>query len=258
MSEFIPEKLFVEYKDGVQKDKPKEGRKYTLTHSDITADLFLTVGKNYDYEKTNEIRDEVIAEWIKKDGKDILNVNLQISIDSLFLKTRIRDKIFRQELPLALEAIVYGDKDFLNSNKNLYQSKIIVNFNSQIPDFEAVEEWGTISDYTLNREKQTSNNDNILYGKNLRSEALVSTLLTLLSTYIRTEINLNFGLEAVYCNKEIDIIDTKKNMSYDYNTDEFEVVVGVKVGKPIPLKNNFQITLIIKDNGVKVKESKKI
>ena len=44
MSKFIPEKLFVEYKDKVDIDTKNKDRKYTLTHSDETADLFLTIG----------------------------------------------------------------------------------------------------------------------------------------------------------------------------------------------------------------------
>ena len=89
MSKFIPEKLFVEYKDKVDIDTKNKDRKYTLTHSDETADLFLTIGKKYDYEKTNETRDEVLAEWKVVDGRDILSVYLQVSLDSSLNKTII-------------------------------------------------------------------------------------------------------------------------------------------------------------------------
>ena len=43
-------------------------RKYTLTHSDFTGDLFLTIDKDYDKVAlsnwyTKFMRDEVLAEW---------------------------------------------------------------------------------------------------------------------------------------------------------------------------------------------------
>lgn len=39
-------------------------RRYTLTHSDETADLFLVVGSEFAYEKFTAMRDEVIGEWL--------------------------------------------------------------------------------------------------------------------------------------------------------------------------------------------------
>ena len=44
MSKLNPEKLSVEFRDGVTNTEPILGRRYTLTHSDITAELFLTIG----------------------------------------------------------------------------------------------------------------------------------------------------------------------------------------------------------------------
>lgn len=63
MGKLNPEKLFVEYRPGVTATEPVMGRKYTLTHSDETADLFLTIGLEYAYDKINKMRDEVLAEW---------------------------------------------------------------------------------------------------------------------------------------------------------------------------------------------------
>lgn len=63
MNSLIPEKLKVEFREGVTKTEPVIGRKYTLTHSDVTADLFLTIGQQFAYDKINAMRDEVLAEW---------------------------------------------------------------------------------------------------------------------------------------------------------------------------------------------------
>ncbi|NFF79280.1 hypothetical protein FCV38_20465, partial [Clostridium sporogenes] len=69
MSKLNPEKLSVEFRDGVTSTEPILGRRYTLTHSDITAELFLTIGLTYAYDKISSMRDEVLGEWIEK-GKN--------------------------------------------------------------------------------------------------------------------------------------------------------------------------------------------
>ncbi len=67
MSKLNPEKLSVEFRDGVTNTEPILGRRYTLTHSDITAELFLTIGLTYAYDKIDAMRDEVLGEWIEKE-----------------------------------------------------------------------------------------------------------------------------------------------------------------------------------------------
>jgi Staygreen protein len=54
LSKFIPEKLSVIYKDSVTATEPVIPRRYTLTHSDITGDLFLTIGVNYAWDKVTQ------------------------------------------------------------------------------------------------------------------------------------------------------------------------------------------------------------
>ncbi len=40
MSQFNPNQLFVEYREQISKTSPIVGRRHTLTHSDVTGDLF--------------------------------------------------------------------------------------------------------------------------------------------------------------------------------------------------------------------------
>ena len=68
MSRLRPEKLHVTYSSGVTVDAPLLPRRYTLTHSDSTGDLYLTIGADYNREQiagwyTRFMRDEVLAEW---------------------------------------------------------------------------------------------------------------------------------------------------------------------------------------------------
>lgn len=151
MSRLNPKKLSVEFRKGVTTTEPIIPRRYTLTHSDITAELFLTIGLKYAYDKTNAMRDEVLGEWIKK--KEGYSFYVYLYVDGQFgtMVTAIRNYVFRRELPLALEAIRYGDRKFFDAHPELNSSPIIVHFMSVNPQFNKIENWGTFSDYDINK-----------------------------------------------------------------------------------------------------------
>lgn len=150
MSKLNPEKLFIEFTQGVTETEPIIPRRYTLTHSDLTAELFLTIGNDYAFNKINySMRDEVLGEWIQKESS--YNYHVYLLVDGKFSEATaaIRDAVFRRELPLALQAIRYGDQKFFNAHKELDSVPIIVFFRSSIAKYNKVENWGTFSDYIV-------------------------------------------------------------------------------------------------------------
>jgi hypothetical protein len=69
MSRLRPEKLHVTLSEEITPEEFFLPRRYTLTHSDATGDLFLTVSESYEQEAisgfyTRLMRDEVLAEWL--------------------------------------------------------------------------------------------------------------------------------------------------------------------------------------------------
>lgn len=147
MKRLNPEKLYVEYRQDVTSTEPIIPRRYTLTHSDETGDLFLTIGKYYAYDKINPMRDEVLAEWKKINCKYVLYVYCYVGGHQCLNSATLRYSIFKKELPLALEAIRYGDREFFNNHPELDYAPILINFNSVYPYFNRVEYWGTPSNY---------------------------------------------------------------------------------------------------------------
>lgn len=145
MSKFNPEKLNVEYREGVTSRKPIIPRRYTLTHSDQTAELFLTIGPSFAYDRITDMRDEVLGEWIE--GRNQFFYYVYLMIDKEKGATTIRNYIFRKELPLALEAIRYGDNAFFRAHPELDYVPIIVFFQSKNPKYNKVENWGSFSRY---------------------------------------------------------------------------------------------------------------
>ena len=147
MEKLNPEKLHVEFTTGVTSTDPIIGRKYTLTHSDLTAELFLTIGLEYDYDKITKMRDEVLAEWIMLEDEIALYV--YVYVDGRFgpMTSAIRDAVFRDQLPLALEAIRYGDNEFFLAHPKLDKAPIWIQFESSYEYYNKVESWGTPEDY---------------------------------------------------------------------------------------------------------------
>ncbi|MGM9973016.1 MAG: staygreen family protein [Clostridiaceae bacterium] len=155
MRELNTEKLTVEFRQGVTPTTPIIPRRYTLTHSDITAELFLTIGSSYAYDKINAMRDEVLGEWVKTNNQYFYHVYLYIDGQSASpANSAIRNNIFIRELPMALKAIRYGDDKFFSMNSILNRAPIFIFFMSSIPWFNRIENWGTFSDYEVASSKR--------------------------------------------------------------------------------------------------------
>jgi hypothetical protein len=130
-------------------------RRYTLTHSDVTGELFLSISKDYDSRAlsnwyTKLMRDEVLAEWQEIRGNQCLMIYCHISGGICFGWASLRNRIFRRELSLAIEAICNGDIYFINNNPILKEAKVIVNFYATKKEYNKTEHWGTVKDYMLN------------------------------------------------------------------------------------------------------------
>lgn len=125
-------------------------RRYTLTHSDDTGDLFLTIGNEFDWTKINtKMRDEVLGQWKIHGGTLYFYVYIYIDQGEYDENTAAkRTEIFRRELPLALTAIRYGDSPLFNQYPYLDHVMVVVNFMSTYPQFSRQENWGTFSAFS--------------------------------------------------------------------------------------------------------------
>lgn len=141
------EKLSVDFIGEVMPTGPMIPRRYTLTHSDQTGELFLTIGSIYAKDKITANRDEVIGEWLKTDDEYVFHVYLPIDGSGEFKNPAKRNEIFRRELPLALEAIRYGDSQFFRTHPELDDVNIIIYFMSTYCQYHRIENWGTFHDY---------------------------------------------------------------------------------------------------------------
>ena len=152
MKHLNPENLHTNFLLGTTAEGPLIPRRYTLTHSDRTGELFLCIGLEYNTRQisgwyTRLMRDEVLAEW--KQGKEgySLHVYLHISGGLVFGRAGWRETIFRNELPLVLESIRYGDRGLFITYPALEKASIYVHFQSSDSRPSKTEQWGVLSNY---------------------------------------------------------------------------------------------------------------
>lgn len=154
MSDLNPEKLHVRWMEISDQQSHTFPRAYTLTHSDRTGDLFLTIGPDIDRKQisgwyTRLMRDEVLAKWEKEGDGWSLHVHLHVSGGIVLGTARWRAAIFRQHLPGVLQAFRHGDPIF-SRHPELDHAPIYVHFHAKQTKFNQTERWGRFEDFHLN------------------------------------------------------------------------------------------------------------
>ena len=152
MKRLDPQKLNVTYSSGVTAEDLILPRRYTLTHSDRTGELFLTISNVYNTKQISNLyaklmKDSVFAEFIREEDGLVFRVYCHVSGGFVFGTAKWRYAIFCHELPLVLEAIRFGDRKLFEGNPNLDGTPVLTHFRSTNGRFNKVENWGTISDY---------------------------------------------------------------------------------------------------------------
>lgn len=152
MSKFNPDKLAVKFIHQATPEGPLYPRYYTLTHSDATGDLYLTIGTEIDRQQvsglyTRLMRDEVLANWEPLEGGPVLNVHCHVSGGLVFGSASWRYSIFRRHLRMVLEAFRYGDDMLFLSYPELDQAPIQVRFYARQPRYNRTEHWGVFEAY---------------------------------------------------------------------------------------------------------------
>lgn len=149
---FEASKLKVDF-TGEQLDKYSRvvPRIYILSHCDFTANLTLTVSNiiNVDQLRGWYSKDDVVAEWDDMKGHICLVVHCYVSGPSnLFvdLAAEFRYHIFSKELPLVLQAVLYGDSAFFKEHPELMDAVVWVYFHSRSPKYNCIECWGPLKD----------------------------------------------------------------------------------------------------------------
>jgi hypothetical protein len=152
MERLNPDKLDVTYLTGTTADNLVLPRRYTLTHSDRTGELFLSIGNEYNKKQisglyTRLMRDEVLAELTGREDSPEFYVYCHISGGPVLGTAKWRYNIFQSELQLVLEAFRYGDRILFEQLTTLDDVNIMVRFKSTKSRYDKTENWGVFGDF---------------------------------------------------------------------------------------------------------------
>lgn len=152
MERLNPEKLHVTYLTGTTPENLVLPRLYTLTHSDRTGELFLTIGGQYNKQQISKLytrlmRDEVLAQLADDRDRPVFKVYCHVSGGLIIGTAKWRYNIFHSELQLVLEAIRYGDRTLFEKNAQLDNTPVLIHFQSSNSRFNKDENWGVMADY---------------------------------------------------------------------------------------------------------------
>jgi hypothetical protein len=153
MSRFDPDKLHTVFLVGTEIDRLIPPRRYTMTHSDRTGDVFLSIGKDYNHKQLSGflahfMRDEVLAEWMGDYGQPSLHVYVHVSGGLAFGPAGWREKLIRNEMSFALKALRHGDRTLYEANPYLDRAPINVHFEKSRAR-DNIENWGVLGDYKI-------------------------------------------------------------------------------------------------------------
>jgi hypothetical protein len=162
MSELDPAKLHVRFAGEARPDGPLAPRRYTLTHSDRTGELFLTIAPSYDKQQvsgwyTRLMRDEVLAEWLDEAGARSLHVHCHVSGGLVVGSAGWRLSIFQRHMRQVLQAFRMGDASLYAADPSLDQAHAVVHYHSHKPDLARVEDLGPLQHYRLTSQPQLTN-----------------------------------------------------------------------------------------------------
>lgn len=148
--EFNPDKLETTFVEPMTPYGPIEGRKYTLTHSDETGMMFLDIAGEYNYKVINQdLRDELLGTWKPLDDS-IYSLIFYAFVGYTDYYTALgKYNSFKFHMDLAIQAVLYGDRELINKYPRLLNYPIYVKFDSSIPMFDGYEFFGYVKDYVL-------------------------------------------------------------------------------------------------------------
>jgi len=137
------DRLHTEFAAGTTHTFPLIGRMYILTHSDTTGNLYLAIRRSFAVKHLSAMRDEVLGEW-KQAGQHLtLFIYVFVGNKQMGSEENIRRKqAFEKELPLALEAVRYGDRHFFRHFPPCDFSPIFIHFTSEYPELNRTEYYG--------------------------------------------------------------------------------------------------------------------
>jgi hypothetical protein len=128
--------------------EPVMSRKYTITHSDITAELFVFVAENYAEDQVTAMHDEVRVAWEQAKNGLVLFGSVIVDDNDVPGNAYIRNMIFYNEMPTALQALRQADRFLFDNDPELDNTQVMIHFISSNPVYNKTYDFGAIGSYS--------------------------------------------------------------------------------------------------------------
>lgn len=147
MRDLKPEKVFAQYRDSMKPYGPVIGRKYTITHSDQTAELYVFIAENYAEDQVTRMHDDVKIKWQQTGRGYALLGSVLIDDKDVQGNLNLRNKIFFQEMPTVLQALRLADRFLFDEKPELDHTRVLIHFESSNPIYDKTYDFGLIENY---------------------------------------------------------------------------------------------------------------
>lgn len=147
MRDLSPQKVFAQYREPMRPDHPVMGRKYTITHSDTTAELFVFMADDYAQDQVTRMRDEVRIAWEPAEKGVFLLGSVVVEGKGVMGSPQIRNAIFLKEMPTALQAMRQADRFLFDKYPSLDGAQVLIHFVSSNPTYDKTYDFGAIGSY---------------------------------------------------------------------------------------------------------------
>lgn len=145
--ELNSQKVFVQYRDRMRPYGPVMNRKYTITHLDTTAELFVFVAKNYAEDQITSLLDEVKVAWEQYEKGLALIGSVIVDRNGIIGNAYARNNIFYNEMSTALQALRKADRFLFDKEPNLDNTPVFIHYISSDPEYDKVYDYGIIGLY---------------------------------------------------------------------------------------------------------------
>ncbi len=147
MRKLNPRKVFVQYRDIMKPYEPVIDRKYTITHSDITAELFVAISENYAEDQITKTHDEVRVVWAQYNNGLVLTGSVIVDGEGVTGNALLRNNIFYNEMPTALQALRQADRFLFEAEPGFDNTPVFIHFASSDPALNKIYNFGMIGFY---------------------------------------------------------------------------------------------------------------
>ena len=253
-----PYKLYINRKEDIFDNGPIIPRCYEVTYLKASKSMSINIDKNEEKSISLYKGEGLCGRWCFEDGKYILF--FQINIDAKkkgYDKTKERNRLVRNSIPLMINAIRRADEKFYEEYKYLDEAEIFIKFNSLYDEFFKVECWGKLKNYIKielydeNKIKEKQLNS-ILIKRSERINMQNNLILNLINHHIEVYLFSIYGRNIRFIIKDMNILNIEEINLIGGIEKNHKVIVSVKVLERDKIEE-ILLNVMINPNNVRIK-----